>query len=484
MDLDSRRVIADTWRRLGGAADAVDRCAVRGGAGALVSAFRVEQAAVAAVAVATLAAAELHAARTGTPPRPVTVDRRHVAAAFTSESWVRVDGEPPPDPWDPIAGDYLGADGWIRLHTNYRSHRAAARAVLGDLPDRRAIEAAVATWDCVDLESAVVAAGGCAAAMRDTATWRRHPQAAWLAEQPLVSSTSLPAGNDRPSPASFGDSPGEAVATGALDGLRVVDLTRVIAGPVCTRLLAAHGATVVRVDPPGFAEVPALVYDVTAGKRCVAADLDDAADRAALERLISDADVVVEGYRPGALDRFGFGPEQLVTRFPGLVVGQLTAWGDAGPWGRRRGFDSLVQMATGIADEGMRRASADRPRPMPAQALDHGSGYLLAAGLLRALSERTRGGRGAIVKVALARTAMWLDDLGRDPAWAERAAAPLTDDEVATLTQTVGGPLGNVRSVRCPGSIDGLAVAWSTPPSPIASEPIGDVSLSIRPAVE
>jgi crotonobetainyl-CoA:carnitine CoA-transferase CaiB-like acyl-CoA transferase len=454
MSTGERDAIARLWNELGGEADGPDRCVVSGAGAALASPYRVGDLAVATVAAATLATADLLAG----PARTVTVDRRLVAAAFTSERWVRVDGGRPPDPWDPIAGDYRAGDGWIRLHTNYRHHRAAAIGVVGRADDREAVAALVAEWEAERLEDAIAAAGGAAAAMRSPHEWSLHPQATWLGREPVVAIESV-GSTSRSAPPRGSDA---AIGRrGALDGVRVVDLTRVIAGPVCTRFLAAHGATVLRLDPPGFEEVPALVYDVTAGKRTAFVDVGRPADRATVERLLAGADVVVQGYRPGALAAHGLAPEQIAERHPHLVIGVLSAWGHSGPWAERRGFDSLVQMATGIADTGMRRAGADHPVPLPAQALDHGSGYLLAAGIARALLRRSLGAGGNVVRVSLARTAAWLASLGGA---GDEGAEPLTADEVARWMVTTDGPLGQVATVRCPGDIAGSPVGWSTPP--------------------
>jgi hypothetical protein len=453
--------LRDVWTSVGGDASLIDACTISVAAPALPSTFHVSEAAAASVAAAQLAVAEFDVERSGGSMRAVHVDRRSASAAFISERLIRVDDAAPPNVWDPVAGDYRTADGWIRLHTNYSYHREAVARVLGAADDRATVAVAALRWDAVELESAVVAADGCAAAMRTLDVWRAHEQHHAIASMPVVEIT--PTSGRASSVRRLGP---PSDPRRALAGLRVIDLTRVIAGPTCTRFLAAHGAEVLRVDPPGFAEVPALIFDVTAGKRLAFADLTDPEDRSRIEALIASADLVVQGYRPGALDRLGLAPEQLTERYPGLIVGRLSAWGDCGPWRERRGFDSLVQMAAGIAHEGMVAAGADRPTPLPAQALDHGSGYLLAAGVVRALTERERTGRGAVVRVALARTAQWLDSLGRD----EASPAPLTEEETLAATIAVDGPLGRVRLARCPGEVEGLRVGWDSPPRPLGSD--------------
>ena len=249
------------WGALDGPQGALDSVTFCGGAAPLPSIYPVAETAAAQVAAATLAVSELLAARTRTPLRPVRIDGRHVAAAFRSERYQRPIGWHPSaaSVWDPIAGDYEAKDGWIRLHTNYASHRDAALRALGTAADRAAVASAVRSWGAVALESAVIEAGGCAAAMHTPAEWRLHPQGEAVRGEPLVHV--LHASAPR---ASF-ELETAATRSAPLHGVRVLDLTRVIAGPVCTRFLGAYGADVMRVDPPGFEEVPALLGDTTGG---------------------------------------------------------------------------------------------------------------------------------------------------------------------------------------------------------------------------
>ncbi|MYU64126.1 CoA transferase, partial [Streptomyces sp. SID69] len=258
-------------------------------------------------------------------------------------------------------------------------------------------------------------------------------------------------------------------------GVRVLDLTRVLAGPVATRTLALLGADVLRLDPPWSPELPDQHADTDFGKRSAALDL--AADRDTVEELLAGADVVVTGYRPGALDRFGLSPEALAERHPALVVAQVSAWGAYGPWGGRRGFDSLVQVATGIAAT---EGSAAEPGALPAQALDHGTGYLLAAAVLRALTERSYDGAGRSVRLALARTAHWLTDGAPYSAGPGADETPETDDGTsvapvapvppdAWLAET-GGPLGRLRHALSPVNFAGGPADWARPPTPWGSD--------------
>jgi hypothetical protein len=421
----------------------------------LASPFLVTPAATAAIGAATLAVAEL----TGLPGT-VGLDTVHASAAVRCERYVSIAGAPPPPMWDAVAGDYPTADGWIRLHTNYAQHRGPVLAVLGVKAEREAVAAAVKTWPADELEAAIVAGGGCAAALRTTAQWHEHEHGRHVGDRPLVAIERL------------GDAPPgrlEAGSDGPLAGLRVLDLTRVFAGPVATRFLAAWGADVLRVEAPAFEELELLFVEVGFGKRSCALDLRRDTDRSAFEALVAGADVVVHGYRPGALRGLGYTPEALASLRPGLVVAGLSAYGAAGPWAERRGFDSLVQMSAGIAAEGARAAGTDHPVPLPCQLLDHATGYLLALGALRALQRQTRDGGSWNVSLSLARTAQWLDGLGRDEEAFARPQPDLADADRWCLDSPT--PWGDVRHLGPPGVIGMVRPCWRRPPSRPGADP-------------
>jgi crotonobetainyl-CoA:carnitine CoA-transferase CaiB-like acyl-CoA transferase len=433
----ARPVLDQVWQGL--ADESTDALELTGSA-ALPGAFRVADAAAASAGAALLAASRWLGARRA------RLDVGAATGAFLADRRLLVDGHPPQF-WDPIAGDYPAADGWVRLHTNYPRHRAAALRALG-LPasaSRDDVAAAVAGRRSPDVEQAVVDAGGAAGALRSRQEWRAHPQAVDVARRPLVA---------------VWDAGTAAPAAPPAGRPRVLDLTRVIAAPTATKVLAAVGADVLRVDAPGFEELPALVAETTAGKLC--ARLDVRARPAEFAQLVAAADVLVCGLRPGALTALGWPPDRLAEVNPGLVLAELSAYGDTGPWAGRRGFDSLVQMVSGVAHEGMLRAGADRPVPLPAQALDHAGGWLLAAGVLRALSLRRDDGRGRGVGVVLARTGQWLDGLGRQEEPPAGLGAPGPVEEVLS-------PLGRVTRVTFPGELDGRALRWAGPPSPLGS---------------
>jgi crotonobetainyl-CoA:carnitine CoA-transferase CaiB-like acyl-CoA transferase len=367
------------------------------------------------VGVASLAAQLVLADRRGRRPGPVAVDGARVAGSFRSDRLLRVDGRPVQG-FAPLSGFWPTADGWVRTHGNYPHHAQRLRDLL-DLPATAGPEElrpALAGARALDLEERAAAVGALLVAVREPDTWRVTAQARAVTAASLVLREQL------------GDASARSWSTHPerpLSGVRVLDLTRVIAGPVAGRDLALAGADVLRVDPPAPAEISWQHLDTGQDKHSTVLDLEQRPQD--LEALLAGADVVLTGYRPGALDRFGLAPSALAARHPGIVVGRISAWGEAGPWSGRRGFDSLVQAVSGIA---LRESRDGRtPGALPAQALDHASGHLLAAGVLTALADQRRDGGSAGVAVSLARTAAALLALpGSTPAPADEPEWPLS----------------------------------------------------------
>lgn len=436
--------LGDLWHSLTGKRPAPGMVEITGAESVLPGPFRVAAAASLSIAAATLAAAEL-ARLTGIEPGRVSVDTRHAAAAFRSERFLRVDGAPPPDVWRGLSGDYQAADGWVKLHCNYPHHGEAVRRAL-DVPDSRdAVREAVARRTAWDVQEAVIAAGGAAAAMRTRAEWLAHQQGQALAVAPLVEFTEIGPAPVRPLRPSTSDR--------ALGGVRVLELTHVIAGPVAGRVLSAHGADVLHIGAAHLPTVPTLSMDTGFGKRSAHLDLRTASGRDRLWELIAEADVFVQSYRPGALAGLGFPAEKLAQANPGIVQVELDAYGWQGPWAGRRGFDSLVQMATGIAAEGAGSASGE-PRPLPAQALDHATGWLAAAAAMTGLRRRALDGASLRARLSLARTGRWLDELGR-------TGADAAEPDVTDLLEETDSGFGTLTHVRVPGTLPGAAPYWS-----------------------
>jgi hypothetical protein len=450
------RLLAEIWRALDGPPALPSGVRLCGG-GALPSVFAVSDLAQASVAAAGLALAELVQAAGHARPA-VECDRRLASLWFSSS--LRAQGWTPPALWDSVAGDYRAAEGWIRLHTNAPHHRAAALQVLGlDASDaqREDVARAVARWQAGELEGAVVANRGCAAEMRSREQWAVHPQGQAVAAEPLAAHQGFDAAWQR----SVALDPARPLA-----GIRVLDLTRVLAGPTATRLLAGFGAEVLRIDPASWDE-PGVVPEMTLGKRCARLELDRPQDREVFERLLAQADVLVHGYRPQALEGLGLGTERRRQLNPALVDVALDAYGWSGPWAGRRGFDSLVQMSSGIADAGMRLLGRDRPTPLPVQALDHATGYLLAAAALRGLTRRESAGEGSQYRLSLARTAQLL--VSHPPQEAEPAIAAETPADLDPAVENTAW--GAAQRLRAPLAIAGVPLRWDRPASPLRSAP-------------
>ena len=443
-----RTLLDHVWSAVGGRADLTEKVRFDGPR-VLGSRYPVADLAAATVGAAGLALAEF-----ANPDVEVAVDRA-LAAGWFGMSF-RPDGWSLPDPWDSVAGDYRCADGWIRLHTNDPGHRRVALAVIGvpDSAQRPAGKDQVATvvrgWGARELERAVVAAGGCAAQLRSPERWRNHHQGMAVAHDQLSSRvfTDIAAAIPEAGP-----------AVRPLGGLKVLDLTRVLAGPAATRFLAGFGAEVLRIDPLDRDE-PSLEAEMTIGKRCARMDLR--ADPSRLLELLAEADVLIHGYRPGAMDHLGLGERELHAARPGLVEVLLDAYGWSGPWRDRRGFDSLVQMSSGIAfpPDG---DPESKPTPLPVQALDHATGYLAATAALRGMTERRRTGLGSVSRVSLARTAMFLQDFKSHP-----DEGPVEPFEPADRTPelTFWGP-----GHRLPGplTVGPARMSWDVRAAPLGS---------------
>ena len=446
------RFLAAAWRALGGGEAWLGRIEISG-PGDLPSAFAVTDLAAASVGAAALAVAERAASATSRPPN-VVVDRRLASLWFGFS--VKPQGWTLPPVWDPIAGDYPGADGWSRLHTNAARHRAAALAALGSANEREAVAAAIRGWRADALEAAIVARGGCAAVMRSLAAWADHPQGRAVAAEPLVLFDKREA---------FGAADGPIDPARPLAGVRVLDLTRILAGPVATRFLAAYGADVLRLDPPDWDE-PSVAPEVTLGKRCARLDLAESGGRERFLALLGQADVIVHGYRPGALDALGLGEVERRRARPGIVDVSLDAYGWSGPWAGRRGFDSLVQMSAGIAEEGMRRFGKDKPTPLHVQALDHAAGYLIAAAAVRGLAERAASGAGSSRRLSLTRVAALL---ASERTEANAAFAPAGEADYAPgIEATDWGP---ARRLAPPAAVEGAPMRWARPAGRLGAAP-------------
>lgn len=426
--------LAALWPLGGLPAQALDMLTLTGCDPVFPSSFAVGCAAQVSIAAAALAACELACVRGATRQR-VAVDMAHASAECSG--WFSLDGRQP-ESWDPFAGLYRCADGHVRLHTNFRHHRDGALRLLGLDPataSRADVERRLLDWPALDFEQAANARGLVATALRSFAQWDTTAQGRAIATQAPMTISRLGAAPPRTLPALADDER-------PLSGLRVLDLTRILAGPVGGRALAALGADVMLVNSPGLPNI-AAVADTSRGKRSTHIDLRSASGCARLWRLVEGAHVFSQGYRPGSLATLGFSPEALAAHRPGIVVVSLSAYGDQGPWAERRGFDSLVQTAMGFNHAEGEAAGDGQPRALPMQILDQASGYLMAFGAAAALWHQQHEGGSWHVQVSLARTGQWLRGLGRI-AGGLLAQSP---DLAPWLDETPSG-FGMLRAVR------------------------------------
>lgn len=453
-----RDLLTDLWTSVGADPAALGRVTLTGDEPQLPSSFRVDTAAQVSIAASGMAAAEIWKMRSG-QAQDVGVDMRHAAVECRSERYLRRNNEPPPPAWDALAGVYQVKGGrTVRLHTNFPHHRDAICNVLSCEATREAVQAALLHWDGEAFESAAYVLGGVVALMRSRDEWQALPQAAALDHLPLVEISKI--GEAAPKPWPPGDRP--------LSGLRVLDLSRVIAGPVAGRTLAAHGADVMLVSSPNLPSIPWLVIDTGRGKLSSFADLTTPEGHAALRDLLSEADIFSQGYRPRSLAALGFSPEEAAAINPGIVYVSLSAYGRTGPWAERRGFDSLVQCATGFNHAEGQAAGVIGPKELPMQILDHATGYLMAFGAMIAKARQAREGGSWHVQVSLARTGKWLWEMGR---LEQGLAAPeISREAAAPYLDRLDSGFGTLSAVRSATILSQTPAYWARPAVPLGSD--------------
>src|SRR3954463_13217454 len=379
--------------------------------------FRIGETAAAALAATGLAVSDLWELRTG-GKQQVAVDRRQAAASLRSGHYLVMDGAEVSTERNPVMGVYPAKNGrWSYIHANFPNHRAAALSVLGCEENKDAVRRAVANWDALGLEEAILAAKGAGGMVRSMAEWAKHPQAAAIASLPLLEIVKI--GEAPPEKLPQGDRP--------LSGVRVLDLTRVLAGPTrarplaeppSARTLAEHGADVLKIPAAPLPNIGYQEYDTGHGKLSAQLDLRQPKDLETLKGLVREADVFSQGYRPGTLGNRGLSPEELAKLRPGLVYVSLCAFSHVGPWASRRGFDTVVQTVSGITTrqaELFPGAEKAQPQFYPVSAIDYLTGYLMAFGAMVALARRAREGGSWLVRISLAQTGGWLVGRGEVP---------------------------------------------------------------------
>jgi crotonobetainyl-CoA:carnitine CoA-transferase CaiB-like acyl-CoA transferase len=459
-------IIRQIWSHQTASVEAppLDRLTLTGAEPALPSSFRVGAFAQAALAANGLMASEIWRDRTGRVQQ-VAVDMAHAAAEMRSERYFTVDGGPPLDPWDKIAGAYRTGDGrFIRIHTNFAHHRDGVLGILGCAYDRGAVQRALMDWSAEAFETEATARGLVVAMARTFEEWDAHPHAQAMAAVPFMEIERIGAAPPIPFPerGPFGE------GLRPLSGVRVLEATRIIAGPVGGRTLAAQGADVLLMTGPHLPSIPSLVIDTGRGKRSTQLDLRAAGDRETLDTLLREADVFLHGYRPGGFAERGYSAERVAALRPGIVQAEINAYGWVGPWAPKRGFDSLVQAATGINLAEAEAAGEPAPRPLPAQSLDHVSGYLLSFGIMAALRRRAVEGGSWRVRVSLAQTGRWLRSLGR---LADGLTGPDPKiDEIAGYRERTASEFGLIDAVRPSVWMSETPPAYARPPVPLGHD--------------
>ena len=448
-------------------ADRARSVEITGGADpVLPTSFRIGETSAAALAATGLAVSDLWELRTGRK-QDVAVDLRQATASLRSGHYLKMEQAQVSHERNPVMGMYPAKDGhWNYIHANFPNHRAAALKVLGVPEERTAVRAAVAKWNALDLEEAIIAAGGAGGMVRSMAEWAQHPQAAAIASLPLFEIVKI------------GDAPVEKLPDGnrPLSGIRVLDLTRVLAGPTCARTLAEHGADVLKITGAHLPNIGYQEFDTGHGKLSAHLDLRQPKDVDILKGLVREADVFSQGYRPGTLGNRGLSPDELAKLRPGLVYISLCAFSHVGPWASRRGFDTVVQNVSGITTRQGHLFPGAEPGPQfyPVSAIDYLTGYLMAFGAMAALARRAREGGSWLVRISLAQTGRWLVGRGEVPE-AELKDVPkeFSDAELARWSITSDTPAGKLTHLKPTVGLSETAPYWARPSVPLGyNEPV------------
>ena len=417
--------------------------------------FPVGEAAAVVLAACGAAVSDLWELRGGRPQR-ARVEVRRAAASLHSREYLSLNGGPgplSPASGNPLVDLYRCRDGrWVHIHGALPNLAYGTMKVLGCAREREGVAAAVARWDGQALEDRLAEAGQCGAMVRTAEEWSAHPQGRALADRPRVEIIKL--GESDPEPLPTAERP--------LSGVRVLDLTRILAGPAHARTLAEHGADVLYIASPWVPNPEAFVMDTNHGKLSAYLDLEEPGDASRLRELVTQGDVFAQGYRSGALARRGFGPDELAKLRPGLIYVSINCYGHAGPWEARPGWEQLAQTVTGIAAV---QGTPDRPQRMHVAACDFTTGYLAALGTLVALGRRAREGGSYHVRASLCRSGMWFVSHGAtcDPARASGTGDPA---ELCVETDT---PFGRLRHLKPALELSETPPFWARPTAPLGS---------------
>ena len=441
--------------------DRLDDLTLTGGSDPILpTSFRIGDTSTAALSAVGLAVSDLWESKTGRKQR-VSVDARRATASLRSGKYMQMDGAGVSTERNMVMGTYPTKDGrWSYLHCNFPNHRAAALSVLGVNEDRDEVTKAVAKWDALDLEEAIIEARGAGGMVRSMEEWAIHPQAAAIASLPLMDIVKI------------ADSPPEPLPDGSrpLSGVRVLDLTRVLAGPTCARTLAEHGADVMKITAGHLPNIGYQEYDTGHGKLNATLDLRDGRQMETLRGLVRQTDVFSQGYRPGTLGGRGLSPEELAELRPGIVYISLSAFSHEGPWASRRGFDTVVQTVSGITQRQGELFPGAIPGPQfyPVSAIDYLTVYLMAFGGIVALNKRIHEGGSWLVRISLAQVGRWLVSQGEIPeTQLKDVAAEFTPEEIASWLMVSETPMGNLGHLSPVIGLSESAPRWSRPSVPL-----------------
>lgn len=429
----------------------------------LPTSFRLGETSSASLAAVGLAVSDLWELRTGRRQQ-VAIDVRRATASLRSTSYIEV-GEKPRHVRSSVMGTYPAKNGrWSYIHANFPNHRAAALSVLGVPEEREAVRNAIAQWDAQELEEAIIAAKGAGGMVRSMEEWEKHPQGIAVATLPLMEIIKI------------GDAPPEKLPEGdrPLSGIRALDLTRVVAGPICGRTLAEHGADVMKVTAAHLPSIGTQEFETGHGKLSTFLDLRNPAELETLRGLVREADVFSQGYRPGTLSARGLSPEALAQLRPGIVCVSLSAFGHVGPWASRRGFDTVIQTVSGITHRQGQLFPGAEPGPQfyPASTIDYLAGYLMAFGAMVALARRAREGGSWFVRISLAQVGRWLVERGQVPeSQLKGIPAEFTPEELARWSMTSQSPVGTLRHFSPVLQLSETVPRWARPAVPLGYSP-------------
>ncbi len=462
---DSTTVIGNLWKFSNLEDACLDRISLTGSEPVLPSVYKTGVAAQTTIAVAAAAAAKIWESRTA-EIQNVSVDMKHAAIAFRSERYLQYENSDyrtdshsgiKKHP-ESIHGFYICGDGgWLQIHANYPAHRSGVIKALDCEASADGVQKILKNMKTLEAEKYLSDKGLPVGMMRTLDEWRTHPQGMAVSNLPVMEIRRI------------GDAKELNFTTNPLrplEGVRVLELTKVLAGPSMGRTLAEHGANILWINDPNLDVIDGLVIDMSRGKRPAHLDLNEKNDRRKFVDLAKTTDIFIQGYRPGSIAAKGFSPETMAEIRPGIICVELSAFSHLGPWASKRGFDSIVQTVSGIGREGGKAANIEGMIHMPCQTLDHATGYLGAFGAMTALLRQRSEGGSWLVRVSLAQTSQWLKSLGRLD---KVDAKDIPDSEVINYLQETSSPYGKVSFTKPAAQLSETPAYWSLPPSPFGT---------------